>query len=90
MQKFDIQVIAGLAISTITPVQNWFVRLGIWPKQTGRNRLAETDWPKQTSRNRLADKDWLVKKKLARAVPRAPKIIILLRVAIYLNNCLRL
>jgi hypothetical protein len=88
MQKFDIQVIVGPAISIITPVQNWFVRLGIWPKQTGLNRLAETDWPKQTNRNRLADKDWLVKK-LARAEPRAPKIIILLRVAIYLNDCLR-
>jgi hypothetical protein len=42
MQKFGNQVIAGLAISTITPVQNWIVRCDNWPKQTGRNRLAET------------------------------------------------
>jgi hypothetical protein len=48
MQKFDIQVIVGLAISIITPVQNWFVRLDIWPKQTGRNK----NWPKQTGRNK--------------------------------------
>jgi len=35
MQKFDIQVTAGLAISIITPVQNWIVRCDNWPKQTG-------------------------------------------------------
>jgi hypothetical protein len=34
MQKFYNQVIVGLAISTITPVQNWFVRRDLWPIKT--------------------------------------------------------
>jgi hypothetical protein len=36
MQKFDNQAIVGLAISTITPVQNWFVRSDFWPIKIGR------------------------------------------------------
>jgi hypothetical protein len=33
-QKFYNQVIVGLAISIITPVQNWFVRRDLWPIKT--------------------------------------------------------